>query len=232
MKKLILAAVIGLVFLLGFTGIAPAATIYTSVEVDLVNGFRTESYPPFEMITANSIINLKTQFWAGQGDKIIVDVTFADNKALKVFNVDHQWGETCWGSISAMVQDSYSTTASGYIDFLGISGSLLENHIYSMQSTGYGNTVHSPSVQLGIKNLTDSWFSFTGMRLEIDILSMLNGDSSQSVETQGYFDRAWLRFRAGDFEVITAAVPTPVPGAMALLGAGLLGLAGLRRKNR
>ncbi len=230
MKKKILAGLIGMVFLLGFTGMTSAAVIYTSTEVDLANGFSILEYPDCKYFRANKIFSLDNTFWAGKGDKIIVDVSFADNKALKIHSSNGSHQEYFYASISATVPGSHSTTSSGYTDFLGVQGSLLQNHIYIGNQTGLGNTVHSPSVGSYNTNLTDSWFSFTGMRLEIDIVSMLNGPSPY-FETQGYFDRTGgLQFKGGDFEVVSAAVPTPVPGAIWLLGSGMIGLAGLGRK--
>ncbi len=234
MKKLILAAMMGVIFLLGLTGIAPATTYHTSTEVDLVNDFSilTTSSANVKYFRSSNNFILDTPFWAGKGDKIIVDVTFANNKALKIYNSEVA-GESSAASIYSTAQGSHSTTSSGYTDLLGTNGSLLENHISSILYTDYNYAAHSAFVftdRGGNKNLTDSWFSFTGMRLEIDIHSLLNGDFTQSVEAESFFDRAWFQFGGGDFEVITAS-STPAPGAITLLGAGLLGLTGLRRKN-
>ena len=217
---------------MGLTAIAPAATIHTSVEVDLVNGFRTVDYGSFKYFNPKDYyFVLDTPFWSGSGDKIILDITFADNKALKIYNSDHQYGETYYAGLEGANQGGYSATCSGHTEFLGVNGSCSEEE-YIYTTNPYPQVGHILRVFGGNTTLTDSWFSLTGMRVEIDVLSILNGDSSQSYETQSYFDRLVLQFGGGDFEVISAAVPTPVPGAMTLLGAGILGLAGIKRKNR
>lgn len=145
-----------------------------------------------------------------ENDTIRIEVSFLDGQRLKWFDDGNSYfsGTSEHFSVVAYGDESFSVNYDrSLFEFKDVSGSVLTESLEWFSQGGSGSVIISS--RSGIKNLTDSFFDFSGFAFEADLSSLLtgNGESFTTLSNLAF------RFTSGEFEILenvgTTSVPTP-----------------------
>lgn len=126
--------------------------------------------------------------------------------------------------------DSFGT---GGIDqsfsFKDVSGSPLFSQVnWTMNPLANGGGAHIHSSSSGITNLTDRYFEFSGITVEMELFNLSTYSTNLSYVS---VDNLSIFLTSGSFEVIENTVSVPEPSTYALFFIALLGLTIRKKKS-
>jgi len=210
-----------------FAGAAQATLITRDVMIDLETDGRIKAFSnqdSWEGIVSIEDTNFST------GDTLLLNIRFANSKSLELSNSGtnplNNGLELTKLSLLFETPNGADYRASGFFTYVGVDGDLLSNPTY-WDISGGGGAFRGP---FWLLNLTDTSFSYSGINIEINFdPSSINEDFFECRMPPCIFDRLEWSSSAEDVRIVDAA-PVPEPTTILLLGTGLIGLAGFRRK--
>ena len=169
---------------------------------------------------------VEVDYWAGSGSNesiIVIDW----NQTNGPYNTEsHAWGYRWDGT--AYVSDALDAIdAAGALDMdFGYGGGFVNDAYYNEASQGIGTDNHTSAGYTGWWALGDTMdfgatWTMNGGGVTAELLA--NG----KIEGLNMDSGSWTL----DTLTIPEAAPVPIPGAVWLLGSGLVGLTGIRRKR-
>lgn len=239
MKRSIICSVISLtLFLLG-TGVSYASAVlpdsYGSAThqdpewqrlATYQNGVKTDSYGVFWSVDGGSTWGRETDLRLNVGDEIQFMFNM-HKKSVGTHYADYLKAWVDWGQDGKF--DPADTVAFGYQE-------LKTNESGNM---GSYNTPRVPDYTFysGLFAITDAMYGDLYLRARVTCSHSLVDDwDDQWEEDESYYREEFLptgHLHQGEVEEWALSVkPTPIPGAVWLLGSGLLGLVGIRRKMK
>jgi hypothetical protein len=161
-------------------------------------------------------------FTAQSGDNLITTISFKDGDRLKIIdgpNTIDDTGPDFFESLTFYftgpnIIGTHSSNTTSVV-FSNLQGNLID---LTPGGVSYGVLAQDIS-----PDFTDSDISFDGLTMTTTINTITNGNIYDEFGLWGG--------RAGGYEVISSN-PVPIPGAVWLLGSGLIGIVGIRRKFR
>ena len=211
-KSRLLLGLYSIVISIIFTTTAHATTITLNLNIDLdANDIRSGG----GYYTPKISVNLPE---LSVGDIIDATWTFNDNKRLALTSTrDHEIVMVAYGNSSSFVPLTVTATTSTY-EFLGLEGEFLSSNPATSNTNFECSTACYASLMN--KNLTNSYFSFTGVRIISEITELYDPVSPEPGQLFTT-DEALLVFDYADASIV------PIPAAIWLFGSGLLGLIGI-----
>lgn len=150
----------------------------------------------------------------------VVEVTVNLSDGFRITVIDGPTNQESVGSGIKTLSGQQFTSCHTTIEFLGVQGDILLPTLSKVSlSEGWGICVNFNPL-----NLTDTSFSFTGIKYSFTILSDLSYLAAHFTGLPAVFDEGWLGVQTqGEINIIQ---PVPEPTTILLFGAGLAGLIG------
>ncbi len=148
-----------------------------------------------------------------------INVSFANNQALRVFATEEPIGFEDVAFLSTILDSTSPGSAAGTATLQGVQGNYLGSNPYDISSFLFPEEDFVDFFVLGAEqDLTDTSFLFTGVSFEFTT-------SSDMTDFRPVFSA--VQVGGGGFEVVSVSEP----GALALLGIGLIGMGLARRRT-
>ena len=161
-----------------------------------------------------------------ESDTVVIDISFAEGQKLRWYDD----GNSIFSEFSESLQIGLDSSVDGFqtggihqsFAFKDVSGAALHEQaswVLDPLSAGGGAFVHSTSS--GITNLTDSYFEFSGITVEMELFNFLNYSQNSDNAT---VDNLTIFLTSGNFEVIESSVAVSEPATYALFLLMAIGL--------
>jgi hypothetical protein len=165
-----------------------------------------------------------------EDDTLKIDISFLPGQQLRWFDD----GNIIFGQESEIIEirasgnEQTTIRPSRYsFEFKDVSGDALIENSEILSPSVISGSAHFISAIVGIENLTDSFFDFSGISIEIDFDSLLT-ESANNFTT---VDELFFSFISGEFEVLenVSTTPAPAPHSLSIFFIALFGLIIKRR---
>jgi hypothetical protein len=197
---------------------AHAAMVTMDVETDLST--LNYSYGPSRTDAAITELQYIDTFTISEGDSLILNLSFANSERLSILTNNPNYNQSI--GVYFYYNGEYTGGSTyyrySYILFEDVEGNLND---YTEPFYVYGG---SPDLWY-YADFTDSEFSFSGFNTQTHYYRTDNPFTANQVR---------LRFTTNNAGGVIDRIPSsvPIPGAVCLLGSGLVGLVGIRKKMK